>query len=38
MGRLGVIKVLADAMCLSGVPEHIPCGNGPETIWKALRE
>ena len=25
-------------MCGHGIPEHIPCDNGPEMIAKALRE
>ena len=33
---LGVIEALAEAMCLHGIPEHICCDNGPETISKAL--
>jgi len=37
INRLGVIEALADAICLHGIPEHIRCDNGPETIAKALR-
>ena len=38
INSLGVIEVLADAMCLHGIPEHIRCDNGPEMIAKALRK
>jgi putative transposase len=38
INSLGVIEALADAMCLHGIPEHIRCDNGPETIAKALRK
>ena len=31
---LGVIEVLADAMCLHGIPEHIRCDNSPKMIAK----
>ncbi len=35
---VGVIEALAQAMCLHGIPEHIRCDNGPETISRALRK
>ena len=38
INSLGVIEVLAEAMCLHGIPEHIRCDNGPEMIAKALRK
>ena len=38
INSLGVIKALADAMCLHGIRDNIRCDNGPEMIWKALRK
>jgi transposase InsO family protein len=38
INSLGVIETLADAMCLRGIPDNIPCDNGPEMITKALRK
>ena len=38
INSLGVIEVLADAMCLHGIPDNIRCDNDPEMISKALRK
>ena len=38
INSLGVIKALADAICLHGIPEHIRCGNDPKMTSKALRK
>jgi putative transposase len=33
-----VIKVLADAMVMKGIPEHLLSDNGPEFVAKDLRQ
>lgn len=38
INSLGVIEMLAEAMCLHGILDHIRCDNGPEMIAKALRK
>ena len=37
MGSQDVIETLADVMLWPGIPEHIPCDNGPEFVAKELR-
>lgn len=38
INRLGVIKALAEAMSLHGIPEHVRCDNGSEMISNALQK
>jgi hypothetical protein len=38
INSVGVIKALADALCLHGIPEHIRCDNDLQMISKAPRK